>query len=115
MTFVPNPTGLKLLFTNPNGGIARHLEDIGERIALLSQATVGVEYSRWTQGNNPPPGPPYRRTGDLQQSIRSTPAIVYGDSVEVNVVADPSHRGFSYSLWLRKQGYEFVDLQRLQI
>ena len=115
MTFVPNPTGIKLLFMNPAGGIARHLESVGEAVAVLSQETVGVEYQRFSQGTYQLGDPPYKRSGDLQRSIRSTPALVYGETVEVNVVADPSHRGFAYALWLRAQGYKFVDLQKLQI
>lgn len=108
-----NEAGLTVLFTDPDGGIARTLEDTGEAIAIAAQENVGTGFTT-RFGTNPPPGPPLKRTGDLQNSIRSTPAIVYGGTLEVNVVADAAHRGFAYPLWLRYQGYEFVNLESFQ-
>lgn len=105
-----NEAGIIHLFTDTDGGIARSLEDTGEAVAIAAQENVGSQFTaRFSL--NPPPGPPMRRSGDLQNSIRSTPAIVVTGGMEVNVVADSSHRGFAYPIWLRAQGYKFVNLE----
>lgn len=103
-----NAAGFERFLTDTNNGLARDMEAVGEAIAIAAQENVGTQ---WPVGaSNPPPGPPYRRTGDMQASIRATPAVVHGPTMEVNVIVDSTHRGFAYPFWLRSQGYEFVDL-----
>lgn len=106
--FVFNTLGFERFVTDTNNDLARDLESIGEAIAVAAQENVGTQFP--IGATNPPPGPPYRRTGDMQASIRSTPAVVTGPTMEVHVVADATHRGFVYPFWLRSQGYELVDL-----
>ena len=107
-SFVFDQAGFTHFLTDTNNDLARALEDTAEAIAVAAQENVGTDYSRFAL--NPPPGPPYRRTGDLQASIRATPATVFGPAMEANVICDATHRGFPYPLWLRIQGYQFVDL-----
>lgn len=106
--FIFNAAGFEHFLTDTNNGLARDLEAVGEAIAIAAQENVGTQ---WPVGAiNQPPGPPYRRSGKLQDSIRSTPAVVHGPTMEVNVIADATNRGFAYPIWLRFQTYEFVDL-----
>ena len=112
MTFVPNEAGIKLLFTDTTGLLAQHLEATGDAIVVLTQETIG---DQWPVGRlNPPAGPPFRRSGDMQASIRSNHARVAGDSMEVDVTVDAAHRGFNYPELLLQRGYQFVDLGSLQ-
>ena len=111
MTFVPNPTGIRLLFTNPTGGIARELERIGDRVVDVTKVNLSQPYDR--RSLNPPPGPPRLRTGDLQQSVRREDARVFGDVLVVECVAPAVHRGWYYDQELRRRGYEFVDLNQI--
>lgn len=111
-SFVYNPSFLEHFLTDTDNGLARDLEATGEAIAVAAQENVGTQYPPGAV--NPAPGPPYRRTGDLQASIRPTPATVFGPTMEVNVVADATHRGFAYPIWLRFQTYQFVDLSSFQ-
>ncbi len=111
-TFEFNALGFEAFVTNTGGLLAQDLEDIAEAVAVAAQENVGTQWSRLAL--NPAPGPPYRRSGDLQNSIRATPATVFGGTMESSVVADSAHRGFPYPLWLRIQGYEFVDLASFQ-
>lgn len=108
-TFDFNEAGFLHFLTDTNGNLARTLEGVADAVVVAAQENVGRQRPGWVT-LNAPPGPPYRRTGDLQNSIRATPAIVFGPSIEVNVIADAAHRGFPYPIWLRSEGYEFVDL-----
>ena len=111
MTFVPNPAGLKLLFTNPNGGIARELERVGDRVVVATKTNLSRPYDR--RSLNPAPGPPQLRTGDLRESVRREDARVIGDTLVVDCVAPAVHRGWFYDQVLRERGYEFVDLNQI--
>jgi hypothetical protein len=114
--FQPNYGGIKLLFTNPNGGIARELERIGDRVVVETKINLGrpaPEMFRGSSWRNPPPGPPHLRTGDLQQSVRREDARVIGDTLVVECVAPAVHRGWFYDQVLRERGYEFVDLNQI--
>lgn len=106
-----NETAFQHFMTDTTGELAQTLEDIAEAVAVKAQETVGTEWAGQHVATNPPPGPPYKRSGDLQASIRATPATVFAGTMESAVIADASHRGFPYPLWLRIQGYRFVDLE----
>ncbi len=112
--FVPNTTGLDLLMTR-NPLLANELERIGDRVVTETKINLGrqvplVFRSSW---RNPPPGPPHRRTGDLQQSVRREDARVVGGVLTVDCVADAVHRGWYYDQVLRERGYEFVNLSSI--
>lgn len=103
-----NEAGLLHLFTDLDSPLARRLEDVADRLAAQAKETVG---DQWPPGTENPPGSiPFRRSGDLQNSIRSTPPFVLSASLEVDVVASASHRGFDYVIWLQEQQYRFIDL-----
>ena len=106
-----NEASFHHFMTDTSGELAHTLEDIAGAIAVKTQETVGTDWFGSHAASNPPPGPPYRRTGDLQASIRATPATVFAGVMDASVIADAVHRGFPYPLWLRVQGYRFVDLE----
>ena len=113
MTFVPNEGNIKLLFTNPTGGIAKELSRQGERIVNYSRYYVGEQ---WPGGRGGPRPRPYKRSGTLQESIVASEPLVIGGELQVLVMADPvNERGSPYGIPLREDGYQFVDLQRLGI
>lgn len=103
--FVFNEPGFEHFVTDTSGQLAAILFTIGETIAIAAQETLGVQFPG---GPNPAPGPPYRRTGDLQNSIRATHPHVTGLGMQVDVIANSAHRGFAYPQWLLYQGYQFV-------
>ncbi len=109
--FVFNEAGFHHFLTDTSGELAHTLEGIAEAVAVKAQENVGRDWSGSHVASNPPPGPPYRRSGDLQASIRATPATVFAGVMESAVIADATHRGFAYPIWLRIQGYRFVDLE----
>ena len=120
-----NQAGFDRFLTDTNGQLANTLEEIGDAVAVLAQETVGVDRPEpralvgplyWgRQALNPEPGPPFLRSGDLQASIRATPAELTSDGLQVSVIADAAHRGFAYPFWLLQNGYRFVDLERLSV
>ena len=59
---------------------------------------------------NPPPGPPHRRTGDMRKSVRALRPRVGAEGIHVLVIADAlaRHDGFMYPEHLLNQGYEFL-------
>lgn len=101
--------------TDPNGGVARELTRQGQRVVVASQQYVGrdVPGSFGRQWRNPAPGPPLRRTGDLQASIRATEPRVVNGVLQVQVLADAAHRGYVYPQLLQERGYLFVDLDSM--
>lgn len=107
-----NTVNFERMMTDTNGPLAEILVRTAETVVVAAQETVGRDWYGEHKATNPPPGPPYRRTGDLQQSIHATPPFIEG-VVTVDVVADAVHRGFAYPHWLLQQGYLFVDLQAL--
>ncbi len=109
MSFVFNPAGLLALTTNPAGGIARELEQQGDRIVVAARGYVGTQ---WPGGPSAPPQP-FRRSGDLQASIRRTEARVVSGVLQVQLVADAAHGGYLYPDLLRQNGFQFVDLDAL--
>ena len=112
-TFVFDQAGFTSFLTDTNNALARTLEDTAEAIAVSAQENVGTQIMRFAP--NPAPGPPYRRTGDLQASIRATSVIVFGPTMEANVICDATNRGFPYPIWLRINGYEFVNLASFEV
>jgi len=109
--YVDHDAALKALVNNPEGGVARELQRVGDRIADLARESIGTD---WVRGVlNPPPGPPKRRSGDLQNSIRREDAVTTTDGLAVYVTASSEHRGADYSLILRGQGYVFLDLDQI--
>lgn len=110
------------MMTDTNGPLAEVLTRTAEAITVAAQETVGIDrpepralqpplyYGR--EALNGAPGPPYRRSGDLQASMRPSQPYLQG-TVVVDVVADAVHRGFAYSHWLLQEGYLFVDLQAI--
>lgn len=85
--------------------IGMELERHGARIATGIKSLIGVQYPG---GPNPAPGPAYRRTGDLQDSVRPTPALADEQSLYVVVFADARHGGHLYATTLAERGYVFV-------
>lgn len=110
--FVVSPKGWNDLFLNPTSEIAEFLEELGEKIAEAARQTLGDPYVRGQL--NPPPGPPKRRTGDLQASVKSEPPIIEEGAITINVTASSIHRGADYAIILRNQGYEFVNLELIR-
>jgi hypothetical protein len=96
-----------------SGPIANELERVAT-VAVLPDAWALLDRPWAGWGDlNPPPGPPRKRTGDLQDSLEVIPAVVAlnltGDlGVAVYVAADPEHNGFKYALHLREQGYKWL-------
>lgn len=112
--FVFNEGAFTAFVNDPGGPIAGILSDIAEAAVVNAQETVGTDWFGSHQATNPPPGPPYRRTGDMQASIRATPPFQGRDGViEVDAVVDAVHRGFPYPVWLLIQGYRFLDVEAL--
>jgi hypothetical protein len=112
VTFVPNEAGIKLLFTDTTSPLAYLMVVVGDRIVDSSKQYVGIN---WPGGKSDPPQP-FKRSGNLQDSIRATEPLLIGDEMQVLVIADPANErdGFLYAPWLRERGYEFVDLGSLQ-
>lgn len=87
-----------------------------QRIVEKTQVNLGVQYL--PPERNPAPGPPRRRTGDLQDSIRTTGRNLEGN---VEVVALATHGGWPYPRTLLEGGsrtgqYKFIteaDLEAL--
>jgi hypothetical protein len=117
--FRPNFEGISLLLTNPKGGIARELERVGDRVVVETKINLGRQapnYFRSAFGGtlrNPPPGPPHRRSGDLQSSVRREDARIEQGTLVVECVAPAVHRGWYYDQELRRRGYKFVDLGQI--
>jgi len=109
MSFVPNVAGLEFLFTNPTGGIADELSAQGDRLVAVSRDYLGTQ---WPGGPSSPPQP-FRRSGDLQASIRATEPRVVDSVLQVQLVADATHRGWAYPFVLRERGFQFIDLDVL--
>lgn len=64
-------------------------------------------------GTNPPPGPPYRRSGDLVRSIHAEAPQIESGHLVVYVASDPSsssheHYQPDYARWLLDQQYDFL-------
>lgn len=70
----------------------------------------GASTVRNTWSPNPPPGPPYRRSGDLIASLGFTPAIREGRWLVSYGTAPATHGGFLYPELLRQRGYKFLPL-----
>ena len=113
MTFKLNEGNIRLMFTDPTGGIAKELSRQGERIVNYSRYYVGEQWPGGKGGNRPRP---YKRSGTLQESIEATEPLVIGGELQVLVLADPvNERGSPYGIPLREDGYQFIDLGNLQI
>lgn len=103
------------LVNDPDGGVARALLEEGERVVTASREYVGTQ---WSGGRSDPPQP-FRRSGDLQASIRAERPRVIDGVIQVQVVADAAHRGWLYPQILREGAdplrgpYQFVDLDSL--
>ena len=87
--------------------IGLELERQGARIAQGIKAYIGTPYPGWP-ALNPPPGPPMRRTGDLQRSVRQTVALADADGMYVLVIGQAEHRGYRYANELIRRNYRFV-------
>ena len=104
-----NERGMQeLFFSRPVGAM---LEQHGDRIAKSIRTRIDVEYPG---GRNPPPGPVYRRTGDLRDHTHRTPAFVDGDTLTVYVRSNAVHGGFHYAERLLERGYRFVTVAILR-
>lgn len=109
MTVVINERGMQELFHSRAVGVM--LEGHGDRISRSIKARIDAPYPG---GRNPPPGPVYRRTGDLKASVVRTPAIADGTGLVVYVRAPAVHRGFVYATRLIERGYRFVTVAILR-
>ena len=106
------PAGFVALFANPNNEIARFVEGQGDRVVDATKQNLGTPYRR--PFLNPPPGPPQKRSGDLQGSVMRRSATVGAEGLEVLVTSSAEHRGADYSRILRDREYEFINLEALQ-
>jgi hypothetical protein len=80
--------------------------------ALRSEPNLGAGAGliRNTWAPNPPPGPPFRRTGDLINSLGVSSPVREGRWLVVYGTANATHGGFLYPEHLRKRGYQFFPL-----
>lgn len=130
MSIMIDEAAIRRLATEPGGGIALAVEETAQAFVEDAQRTLSIDvvytgyFSSQVEGvfrrfprsaPNPPPGPPRRRTGDLQRSIRWTrdPAI---DPAAVYVISDAAtsshrHDNPDYSALLRSQGYKFLSFE----
>jgi len=98
---------------NPAGGVARELEAAADTMVGRAKDALGEDAPRpWGSVPHPPPGPPWRRTGDLQNSIQRTAAIPgapnpLGPDIAAYVTAYSEHGGVDYAAILRERGYKF--------
>jgi hypothetical protein len=109
--FVFDYLSFEAFVNNPIGPIARRLSEEGDRIVVAAQGYVGTQ---WPGGPSSPPQP-FRRSGELQATIRALEPLVIGGELQVILWADPTNErdGFAYAPWLRERGYQFVDLDAL--
>jgi hypothetical protein len=109
--FVFDDVAFEAFVNNPVGGIAKQLSEEADRIVVAAQAYVGTQ---WPGGLSSPPQP-FRRSGELQATIRALEPLVIGGELQVLVWADPTNPrdGFGYAPWLMEQGFRFVDLDAL--
>lgn len=129
MNITIDEAAIKRLAREPGGGIALAVEETAQAFVEDAQRTLSVPqvYSGFVtvmKGGvfrrvgrafpNPPPGPPRRRTGDLQRSIRWTRGGL--DPAAVYVISDAAtssnyHDNVNYSALLRSQGYKFLSFE----
>lgn len=109
--FVFDYLSFEAFVNNPVGPVARVLEREGDRIVVAAQGYVGIQ---WPGGKSDPPQP-FRRSGELQSSIRALEPLVIGGELQVILWADPvnDRTGFAYAPWLLDRDYQFVDLDAL--
>ena len=111
-------SGAILAFVNqPGGPVAVVMEDVAS-IIFAEDARENLNVNRPHRGRdgsgrNPPPNPPFRRTGDLVRSINVEPAKVDSGELTVYVSSDPgssSHYHYQpdYARWLLDEQYEFL-------
>jgi hypothetical protein len=105
------------MFANPSGPLGNALEEQGRRVVTQAKIHVGrgvnpLFRSTW---RNPPPGPPMRRSGILQNSLTSLPAQTGPQGLEVFCIAPAVNPRDShhYGETLIARDYDFVDLSRL--
>lgn len=107
--------GIEEMATQPNGAVAHACNALAQQFAEDARATLGVQKS----GNypNPAPGPPRRRSGDLQRSIKVAPPEIDSEGLVVYVISDASianhgdPRGPYYTRWLLDHGYKFLSFE----
>jgi hypothetical protein len=101
-----NEAALNTLLSTPTGAFNEFLNRVGQRLQQIAQDTLSRPYPG---GLNPPPGPPYLRSGDLRASV--TYQIVTDSSgPTVYVTASSVHRGADYARILQDRNYTFVVL-----
>lgn len=105
-SFSFNEVALDALLNSPTGPLADEMR----RVANTTLLEIARNYINrpWPGGYgpiNPPPGPPYRRTGDLRDSltVESSPS-----SPEATIVPTAIHRGANYGEILKNRGYRFL-------
>jgi hypothetical protein len=109
VSIVINERGMQELFVSRPVGVM--LETHGDRIARSIRARIDAPYPG---GRNPPPGPVFRRSGDLRDHTHRTAAIIETDTLTVYVRSNAQHRGFTYATKLLERGYRFVTVAILR-
>ena len=101
--------GIERLFTDTTSPLAYLLVYVADKIVDSSKDYVGIQ---WPGGKSDPPQP-FRRTGNLQDSIHATEPLLIGGELQVLLIANPVNEltGVFYAPWLRQHDYQFVDLQ----
>ena len=92
--------------------VRRGIEDIAEdRILPVVRSYISRPHPFWNgrymtnrRFRNPPPGPVYKRTGDLAAGLM----VEDLGGGEFAITSDAFHRGAEYAEILLDQGYEFI-------
>lgn len=119
---------ISALARDPGGGIARALTLFAQEQVVDARETLKEPRQRATPfqiwavraaggihtTDNPPPGPPFKRSGELIKSIAVLPPEVDSRGMKVQVVATATakHDGFAYPRHLRNHGYHFLSWEK---
>lgn len=106
---------IEAMIHSPSSPVVQACEALAQSFADDARATLGIQ--RIGRYPNPAPGPPRRRTGDLQRSIKVAPPE-FDPGLVVYVIADasianhPKGRGGPYyPKWLLDNGYKFLSFE----
>jgi hypothetical protein len=115
-SFQINEAAIEAFARDPNGALAIELNNQADRVVELAKRRLGIQH---TGGAGAPAGgPPFRRSGELQDSVKKLPVEVGEDGLVINIVATAI-----YSVTLRGAGkfgdekgggYIFVSDEDLQ-
>jgi hypothetical protein len=107
--FIVRPGQLREITTRLGGGSAKDVaEDVvlPEIIRYLSRPHPALNKFGWARKGflNPPPGPVYKRTGDLIAGLK----VVNRGRGYYAIDSTAIHRGYFYADVLQQRGYVFI-------